>query len=254
MSKSRGGRGVDKPNGRLDGRKRRSAGPGVVRSRTARRLNRAMFDPNGAGNGEESPFCDGRHGDFARSRRAELPTFTHRASCLLGTGAVDEAWTTPAGVRPDPRGQADPLPAGRQKPRPPPDPGSYEVHDPAIEWGDVRSERRQERPRKPFCDGCRGGFSRPPRAELPTLSPTAPLVHRGRRRGRSVDNSGGVCPVPRNDLARYLGGLPAVRWLTWGLAPPCRAGLPTLCPPRLLFVGDRHRGQSVDNPVNAPCH
>ena len=38
---------------------------------------------------------------------------------------------------------------------------------------------------------------------------------------------------------------------TWELAQACRAGLSTLCPPRLLFVGDRRRGQSVDNPVSA---
>ena len=126
----------------------------------------------------------------------------HRASCLLGTGTVDEAWTTPAGVFSRSRGTTGAVawrpPAVRWLPRWLRPAASDGVAHPVAHrafrliggpgpWTKRGQLRRVffpdpgGRPARllggpPRCDGCRGGSARPRRTELPTLSPTAPLV------------------------------------------------------------------------------
>ena len=120
---------------------RRSAGPGVVRNRTAWQLNGAMFDPNGA-----------------RKRR--------RKPVLR--------WL-PCWLRPEVSGGAThPCPprllfvGDRHRGQSVDNSGGCLSRSQGMTWrGTLALER---------CAGCRGGFARPPRAELPTLSPTAPLV------------------------------------------------------------------------------
>ena len=98
---SRGGRGVDKPNGRRS-EDAISAEAGVVRTSTTRQLNGAKFDLNTTTRRRAERLRGNRVGGVVSAeshrpdRRAGLPTLAHRAFCLPGTVAVDKAWITPS--------------------------------------------------------------------------------------------------------------------------------------------------------------
>ena len=92
--------------------------------------------------------CLGSRDGFAWACPAGLPTLCPpRLLFCWGPAPWTSVDNSRVGV-PIPGGKPDPLPAGLQKPRPTPDRDRTKQHDQAVEWGDVRSERRPKTAKK----------------------------------------------------------------------------------------------------------